>query len=161
MGKSLQRILATPTFKSSQKAKALKKLYDWFIVQGRNKTISHETIAEFLGGLMPDRDITYAMLRDYIRILKLDIERRLGVTVWNISGEGWRVGTKEETAITLVRTARKTIRYADRTMILYGITDRKLIPGATETVFKKRGPKELEDYNAKFQRLFPQRRISG
>ena len=153
-----QRVLAKEmiTSKVNKKAENLDKFYKWFVERAKKGIVSKVSCAEFIAALNPKRDITLGFVSGYILEIKRQIEARMKTTIHNTRGEGWSIATPKQTAVTLIRTAKKTVRYADRTVVLYGLTDKKLIPGAVHEVFGKE-PKEkalLEEYNERFIKLF-------
>ena len=154
----LQRVLAKEIVKSiiNKREENINKFSKWFIPLAKTRVVRKEECANFIAKLTPERDITNGQVCSFISEAKRIVERELGVTIWNIHGEGWRIASKLETAVVMYRSAKKTVRYAERTADLYSLTDKKHLPEALKKVFNNspKAQRELTEYNSKFKKLF-------
>ena len=153
-----QRVLAKEIVRSTsnKREENVAKFAKWFISWAKTRVVRKEECANFIAKLTPERDITNGQVCSFISEAKRIVERNLDVTIWNIHGEGWRIASKLETAVVMYRSAKKTVRYAERTADLYSLTDKKQLPEALKIVFKNspKAQKELTEYNVKFNKLF-------
>ena len=148
---------ASALIKSTRRSQMMRQIADnnvgkftgWFLERGKKSPVAIIACAKFLATIMPDRDITESTVRNFICSARKVLENKKGMSIWNVSGKGYRIATENEKAIFLVRHAHKTIKHAERANRLYVITDRKLIPGAVEKVFgsKAAAQRQLAGYS--------------
>ena len=142
-------------YKRHVKAGVRDKFNEWFFEHGKGEVLSHEKCGEYLAKQL-NRDITMNLLRSYVGSAREHLERNKGVTIWNVLGKGWRIATEKEKAIHLIRSARTTIKWGERAVRLYEITEHKLIPDAIKYVFgsSAKAMEQVKGYEHKFKALF-------
>lgn len=113
----------------------LGRFASWFLVAGRTKLVSIMECAKAIANINPDIDVTDKTVQGYISQIRRVLEHKKGVSIWNVKGEGYRIATEPEKAIFLVKGTHRVLKLAERVSRLYVITDKKLIPGAINTVF--------------------------
>ena len=101
------------------------------------KLASKLQCAKTISRLKEGEEVNELDVTRYISLARIYCEGNLNCSLWNVRGEGWRVGTKFETAMTYVQCARKTIAWAYRTQNLSTIVERKYIPEAIKAVLSK------------------------
>lgn len=126
----------------------------WIYETSKNGTvISKQRIAREMHTIKDGAKINEAMVTSWIAKARLYCETQLNCTLWNIPGEGWRVASQRETAIYYCKCVKKTIAWADRTLNLQAISDRREIPGAIKEVFYK-AEKGIESLSGQKKRYF-------
>ena len=119
----------------SERQNNVGKFTAWFLKTGKSNLVSLIECARFLHSIIPGLDITDRTVAGYVTHARRVLEQKKGMSIWNIKGKGWRIATENEKAIFLVKTTHRTLKNAERVQVLYGCTDRRLIPDALVQVF--------------------------
>lgn len=109
----------------------------WLYEESKDgRVISKQRIAKEISKFKSGGTVTEGNVTAWIAKARFYCENHFNCTLWNIPGEGWRTSTKKETAIYYCKCVKKTIAWADRTLNLQVISDRREIPNAIREVFK-------------------------
>ena len=128
------RIVSTIDSHNTLSAQFAKWIYE---ASKNGQVISKQAIAKQISRLKSGSTVTQGNVSSWIAKARFYCEQHLGCTLWNIPGEGWRVANSRETAVYYCKSVKKTIAWADRTLNLQAITDRREIPYAIKEVFCK------------------------
>lgn len=79
-----------------------------------------------------------------------ELELSKKTTLINVRNRGYKLATPKELALYAAQSARRTIRWADRTWRVLEICDRKLLPNAIRSVFPEAKIRLLSRTGQKF-----------
>lgn len=101
------------------------------------KVLSKLQLAKMISRLKSGAQVTESQTLSWVSNARRYCEKNLLCTIINIPGDGWRVTKKGSGEIELYfcKSIKKTIAWADRTMDLQAISERRLMPGAIKQVF--------------------------
>ena len=110
----------------------------WFYEETKNGLILNKLqLAKMISRMQGGASVTESKTLAWISNARRYCEKNLLCTIINIAGQGWHISKKGsgEVEIYFCKSIKKTIAWADRTMDLQAISERRLMPGAIKQVF--------------------------